>query len=826
MNRTAWAIAPALLLIPILTASAQDARIVVKADKPGPVVSRQMTGVCIEDVNHEIYGGISSQMIFGESFQEPPMTPIDGFKTLGGSWTAKNGILHAPAGDGPKLIAERPPFRSGEVSVQVRFEDDKAGNAGLILEVSNAGVGADRFQGYEVSLNPGRRVLTIGRHRGNWEHIKDVPCEVPINRWITLNARIKARWDSAFLEVLVDGRPLFQFEDREHPLSPGQVGLRTWQREADFRDLTIDVDGKKQSLEFRPLDPWNHAGVSGMWRGIRKGSAEGHCHLAQDRPFLGTQSQIITFEGGEGSIGIENRGLNRQGMGFQAGKPYEGYLWARADRSLKVEVSLENGEGSRIYAAGSIAIEAGDWKRYEFALTPDAADPAGRFSIVLTEPGTVLLGHAFLQPGDWGRFAGLPVRKDVADRLKEAGVTVMRLGGLMINAEGYRWKKMIGPRDRRPPYKGFWYPHSSNGWGIFEFLQFCEAAGFEAIVDLNLDETPQDLADFVEYTNGPADSPWGKKRVEDGHPDPYKLKYIELGNEEAVDEAYWNRFRPIAEAVWAKDPSVILIVGDFEYKQAIIDPYQFEGAPRIKTLAAHKKILDLAREHGREVWFDVHIWNDRPRDARGPIAALATFDAALAKLSPGTNYKLCVLEENASNHTVKRAIAHGETINGLMRMGDRVRIVCAANALQVDGQNDNGWDQGLIFLNPTKAWIQPPGYITQMVTRNSQARVVEVRAEGDEGNFDVVSTLSDDGSKLVIQVANMSDRIYRCRIDLEGYQPTKPLARVEHLGLRRLDETNTADEPQRIRPLRSTRQRNGGQPLHIPPNSYTILRFE
>jgi alpha-L-arabinofuranosidase len=77
---------------------------------------------------------------------------------------------------------------------------------------------------------------------------------------------------------------------------------------------------------------------------------------------------------------------------------------------------------------------------------------------------------------------------------------------------------MIGPRDRRPPYKGYWYPHSSNGWGIFDFLDLCEAAGFLPVVDLNMDETPQDLADFVEYANGPAGSEWGRRRARDGHP--------------------------------------------------------------------------------------------------------------------------------------------------------------------------------------------------------------------------------------------------------------------------------------------------------------------
>src|SRR5262249_60879995 len=124
-----------------------------------------------------------------------------------------------------------------------------------------------------------------------------------------------------------------------------------------------------------------------------------------------------------------------------------------------------------------------------------------------------VLGPAFPQPGPWGRFRDLPTRRDVAEGLIRQGVTVMRLGGLMINAGGYRWKQMIGPRDRRPPYHGYWYPHSSNGWGIFDFLDLCEAAGFLPVVDLNMDESPQDLADFVAYTNGPPATPGASRRA-------------------------------------------------------------------------------------------------------------------------------------------------------------------------------------------------------------------------------------------------------------------------------------------------------------------------
>ena len=826
MNRTPIA-PPSLALTLCLAAVAagqEEARILVRADRPGPEVSRHMTGVCIEDVNHEIYGGIDSQMVFGESFQEPPATAIEGFASYGAAWTFDGGVVRAPAADGPKLVAKLPPLGTGDVSVQVRFEDDSPGLAGLIVKVNNTGVGANRFSGYEVSLDPDRKRLIFGRHRDDWQPIREVPCEVPVDRWIDLSVRMT----DTDLAVFVDGRLLLEFEDRDRPLAAGAFGLRAWKREADFRSLTIRRGEASEDVAFRAVDPNGPGGISGIWGAVRRGSASGTYALDAERPFAGSQSQRIAFEAGDGAFGVENKGLNRWGMNFIAGKPYEGYLWVRADRPAEVHVAAESGDGARTLAEVALNVQGPDWKRYDFALTPEESDGSGRLAVTLRSPGSIVLGHAFLQPGPWGRFEGLPVRRDVAEGLIRQGVTVMRLGGLMINVDGYRWKNMIGPRDRRPPYEGYWYPYTSNGWGIFEFLGFCEAAGFLPIVDLGMDESPRDLADFVEYANGPAESDWGRRRARDGHPEPYRLKYLELGNEEAVDETYWRRFEPLAEAIWEKDPAIVLIVGDFEFKRPITDPDRVEGAPRIQSLAAHKKILDLAKARGREVWFDVHIWNHNPRDARGPIAALATLDAALARLSPGADYRLCVLEENARNHAVRRALAHGETVNGLIRMGDRVRIVCAANALQPDGENDNGWDQGLLFLDPSRAWLQPPGYVTRMISRNIQARVVDASANGPDGDLDVTATRSADGATLVLQVANLGAGPRSSRIDLEGFTPSKPSATVEELA-GPLDATNTSEDPTRITPRQAEWRHAmpaGPARYTFPPHSFTILRFE
>ncbi len=461
---------------------AQEVRIEVQADRVLHPLSRYLTGACIEDVNHEIYGGIYSQMVFGESFQEPPSA----------------------------------------------------------------------------------------RHR--------------------------------------------------------RRGVRSG-------------------------DTANVGEVSGMWRSLQTGSAAGTFSLETDRPFVGRQSQRLTFIRGQGRVGIENRGLNRWGMYFAADKPYEGTLWARADAPVDLFAALENNDGSRSLAEERLSVKPGGWQRFTFKLTPRSTEKSARLAITLGKPGTAVLGYVSLQAGDWGRFKGLPVRRDVAEALVAQGITVLRYGGSMVNHPEYRWKKMIGPRDSRQPYRGTWYAYSSNGWGIPDFMDFCEAAGFEYVPAFNASETPPDMADFVEYAKGPPGSEWGRRRIADGHAAPYRLKYIELGNEEKVDDAYYRKFAALAGAIWAKDANIILVVGDFLYSKSISDPFRFSGAASgITSLAAHEKILRLARQHGREVWFDVHVGTDGPTPDSS-LAGTRSYIDALEHIASGARHRVVVFELNAGNHS-------------------------------------------------------------------------------------------------------------------------------------------------------------------------------
>jgi hypothetical protein len=377
------------------TAWAQTATIQVSASKVLHPVSPYLTGACLEDVNHEVYGGIYSQMIFGESFQEPATPlPLAGFTAYGGTWTPENGALSAAAGSGAKLMYNGIDLSTGVASVNLYFTSDMGGNGGMIVNVSQPGVGADAFTGYEISVAPAG-YLVLGRHVQDWEPISQTTCNVPLNQWNTLTVAIT----NAALQIYLNGSSITSYTDTTHPLTSGQIGLRTWQQNVTFQNFSITTNGVQQAIQFVANTNSFGGGVSGMWTAWQSGSATGQFDAELTNPFVGTQSQRLTFTGGSGQTGIENQGLNRWGMFFAGGQPYEGCLWARTETPTTLFVALESGDGSTVLAEQSLSLTSNNWQKLSFNLTPSATTSGGRFSIKLKQPGTAVVGYAFLQPG-------------------------------------------------------------------------------------------------------------------------------------------------------------------------------------------------------------------------------------------------------------------------------------------------------------------------------------------------------------------------------------------------------------------------------------------
>jgi hypothetical protein len=358
-------------------------------------------------------------------------------------------------------------------------------------------------------------------------------------------------------------------------------------------------------------------------------------------------------------------------------------------------------------------------------------------------------------------------------------------------------------------------------------MNFCEAAGFEYIPTFHMGETPADMADFMEYAKGSAETKWGQMRVRDGHAEPYRLKYLQLGNEERVDLAYAERFEAMAKAIWARDPAIILVVGDFVYSRPIADPFNFSGAAsRITSLAGQQRILQLAAKANREVWFDVHVWTEGPRPDDS-FRSMFSYKEALSKIAEGARFKVVVFEFNANRHSQRRALGNALAINAIERDG-QIPIAASANCLQPDGQNDNGWDQGLLFLNPSKTWLQPPGYVTRMVSRNFLPRLVKCEVVQNEAALDCNAKLSDDGRTLVMQAANPTAKAIEAAIHLTGFVPSQPAAQVTELAAP-LDAANTAADSKAVTPKSRDwphAMKDGKARYTFAPFSVTIIRWQ
>jgi len=375
----------------------ETGNIVIHADKIIHTIDPHILGANIEDLNFQCYGGIYSQLIHGESFQEH-IDPSPIFDLTG---EARNRIFVKEVNGQPTLWAYG--FRPRQPGV---------------WHVGSA-----------------RELMGFPKSEEDLITVKDIPADK----------------QEAFLRVAAGDRQ-----------------------------------------------------VSRHWRPIVTGNAEAQFKFERQSPFIGEQSQRITFVSGEGEVGIDNASLHRRGINLVQGKTYEGLLRIKSEGINLIYVSLRSSSG-KILSEKEVRIHsfAAGYQKVSFTMTPSENDPQGRFAVTLKKPGSIILGYAFLQPGDWGRYKGLRLRKDLIQAIIDQGIKVMRYNGSMVNGcpDGhlYKWKEMIGPADERKPYLGNFNPYASHGFDIFEFLDLCDAAGFMGIPGVRIDETPEDMKDFVEY---------------------------------------------------------------------------------------------------------------------------------------------------------------------------------------------------------------------------------------------------------------------------------------------------------------------------------------
>jgi alpha-L-arabinofuranosidase len=789
---------------------AQEAQIVVDASKVLNKVSPLIYGSCMEDVNHEVYGGLYDQKIFGEGFEEPPKNIVfDNLILYEGYWSKVANGISVLSHPGAKLVSELAELDNGNIEADIKFTGVAGGNAGLIFRLSNPGKGAENFVGYEVSLAQNSQKIILEKYNLNRISLAEVG--VTFNRYQWTHVRISL--DGARILVFINKteRAVIDYTDKDNPFLSGKVGLRTWNANVVFQNLQVE---NSKGITKIPFIVKEMSMISPMWDVITSDNVISKYFLDTINPFSGSNSQLVQFKSGKGKLGVANRGLNRWGISVIKGQEFQGRLYLRA-RDLKggVTVALQNACGTKTYASQRFTGITNSWGKYPFVLKSNSTDSNARFAIWIETPGKLWIDQVvLLQTGD-KQFKGLPYRADIGNAMVNEGLTFLRYGGTMVNAPEYRFKKMIGDPDRRPPYKGHYYNYSVNSFGIEDFLKFSEVAGFTSSFAINIEETAQDASDMIEYLNGPITSLWGKKRAENGHPEPYKVKYVEIGNEEVISNGdnieehlhYIERFKDIYDAIQAKDTTIKLV----------ISVWWRHGSSNMKL------VFDSL--NNKAAFWDYHPGADEADAGLKTDKEISEMAKLFHEWNPNTKLKIAIFEENGNLHNLQRALGHATILNAVRRHSEILLTSCPANALQPYKQNDNGWDQGQVFFTPSMVWGMPPYYAQQMASNNHlPLRISDITT----GELDVTATLSEDGKTLVIHVVNYKGENINTSVRLQGFMNENSLIKIWTLS-GNLNSENTPFEPEKIIPIETTESLQENSFLYdFPAYSYTIIRFE
>ena len=380
-----------------------------------------------------------------------------------------------------------------------------------------------------------------------------------------------------------------------------------------FEDISMSADGglyaelvQNGSFEYSPAerDGW---GAGTAWKVIRPGHSLGLIEVSKDNPIhpnnptymrLHTErtKQFYDYTGWRG-YGIQNDGF--EGISVKAGEKYDFSVFFRNIGNAKtVRVALvENKEGwppkdPRLLAETTINVSNTNWAKYEAVLTPDSTSQKAALQILVLNEGDLDIDQVSLMPQD--TYMGHGLRKDLAQALADLHPRFMRFpGGCVVHGGGdgfwdtYRWKTTIGPKELRRGLKNTWGYHQSMGLGYYEYFQFCEDLGMQPVPILpcgvscqgtnggwnmwptqaqdvvpmsEMDEWVQDALDLIEWANGdPATSKWAKMRADAGHPKPFNLKYLGIGNEEKISPEFCERFKYMYERVTKAHPEIVIV---------------------------------------------------------------------------------------------------------------------------------------------------------------------------------------------------------------------------------------------------------------------------
>lgn len=601
-----------------------------------------------------------------------------------------------------------------------------------------------------------------------------------------------------------------------------------------FEDINYAADGgiyaeliQNRGFEYSPDDK---EGRDKNWNSYKAWSLKG----SQSSFSIDTISPIHPNNKHFAVLHINNIGTSLVNEGFdgipvKAGEKYNFSVFARTPETKKGKLHIRLiDDNGKVYAESYTKNITNEWKKYEIVLTAKETIAEARLEIIPQMVGKVNLDMISLFPQKTfkGRKNGL--RQDLAQTLADIKPRFVRFpGGCVAHGDGlgnmYRWKNTIGPLEARKPQRNLWGYHQTAGLGYYEYFQFCEDIGAEPLPVLpagvpcqnsatggdgqqggipmcEMDDYVQEVLDLIEWANGDVKTTWGKKRAEAGHPAPFNLKYVGIGNEDLITDVFEERYSMICKAVKSKYPDITVV--------GTVGPF-FEGTDYVEGWKIADKLkLDMVDEHYYQSpgWF---IYNQDFYDK---------YDRSKSKVYLGEY--AAHLPGRPNN--IETALAEALYLTSLERNGDVVSLTSYAPLLAKEGHTQ--WNPDLIYFNNTEVKPTVGYYVQQLYGQNAGDEYLPATVALSNKSIPVekriaVSIVRDSKtSDLIIKVVNLLPVAVKSKLDLSTLGIADTKASVTVL-------TGKPDD-KNAKPVISSVPVTEKLVYELSPYSFTVLRLK
>ena len=608
-------------------------------------------------------------------------------------------------------------------------------------------------------------------------------------------------------------------------VSPRLYGLMT-------EEINHSYDGGLYAELIRNRAFLDDSKVPVSWSEVKNGAATATIALDPANPLnekLPASLRLtVTQATKDYPAGVANSGY--WGIPVHPETQYRASLWARAEAGFagSLTVSIVSEDGRTVFALEKISGIIGEWKKFEGTLKVGKAAPTvqARFAITLDQPGTIHLGLVSLFPPTWNdRPNGL--RKDIMQMLVDLNPKFLRLpGGNYVEGskieDRFPWKKTLGPIEDRPGHAGCWGYRSSDGMGLLEFLEWCEDMKAEPVLAVyagyslqgdhvnagpELEPFVKEALDEIEYVIGGAtNTTWGARRGKDGHPAPFKLTCVEIGNEDDFDKAktYDGRYAQFHDAIKARYPQIKLIstVPSAKHdgrKPDVGDYHDYSSADEfIKKSRNYGFQFD---RKGPEVF--IGEW------AAHEDASVRPWDAAARKLPP--------------TPSMKAAIGDAAFMAALERNSDIVKMQCYAPLFANVNPGAYQWRPDLIGYDALSSFGSPSYYAFQMFSRNLGDEILPVTPS--ETPVQGCATRESKTGEIIVKLVNPELTPQSLPIEIKGITTLASKATVITLA-GNPEDTNSIGHPKNVVPVAMTL--GGVKPgftYILPPTSIVVIKL-